>query len=211
MSGEQADKSNVVAKKSEVTVALPVLASGQSSVLDYLRLGKSVAETARTSGVGRTTIYRWLKSDPAFQAAYNQWQEGMEESARSRLSTLTDKAVDALEKALEGGDARTAMQLLKNMGIFKPAGERPIEPGEVERRIKLERKRRRYALDQEERKVEMDDRESRFFDREVGEMVGAEEPPPPLEKPEGKTPAETLERLKKLVLHGGRRNRSESI
>ncbi len=48
----------------------------------------------------------------------------MRESSRSRLLMLTDKATEAVEKALESGDAKTAMQLLKAMGMLKEFGRR---------------------------------------------------------------------------------------
>src|ERR1700722_11223236 len=64
----------------------------QQAVLELLLEGKSVAETARLAAIGRTTIYRWMKSDPAFMAAYNRWHDEMNESCRSRLLMLTDSA-----------------------------------------------------------------------------------------------------------------------
>jgi hypothetical protein len=54
--------------------------------------------------------------DPEFQAAFNQWQDHLEQNCRARLLTMTGKAANAVEKAVEGGDAKTALQLLKGMG-----------------------------------------------------------------------------------------------
>lgn len=82
------------------------LAADQQNAMELLVMGKTIAETARSAGVSRTTIYHWLRNDPVFQAAYNQWHDQLEEGCRSRLLTLTDKATDAIEKALENGDAR---------------------------------------------------------------------------------------------------------
>jgi transposase-like protein len=111
------------------TLAADNLAAHQQATLELLVTGKSIAETARSAGVSRMTIHRWLKHDPVFRAAYNQWHEQLRESCRSRLQAMTDKAADALEKALEAGDARSALQLLKGMGMIK---ERPAEPTEYD-------------------------------------------------------------------------------
>src|SRR5579872_2546931 len=90
----------------------------QRTALELLLLGKSMAETARESGVSRGTVYNWLKNDAGFQAAYNRWHDEMQESCRSRLLMMTDKAAGALEKALEAGNANAALQLLRGMGLI---------------------------------------------------------------------------------------------
>jgi hypothetical protein len=68
---------------------LPVrLESGQRAALDHLARGKSVAEAAKAAGLNRGTVYRWLKEDPAFQAAYNRWLDELEEGSRTQLLTM---------------------------------------------------------------------------------------------------------------------------
>jgi len=118
------------------------LAGAQRATLDLLLLGKSIAETARSAGVSRMTIHRWLKNDPVFRAAYNEWQEQSQESCRSRLQALTDKATDALEKALEAGDARSAVQLLKGMGMIKERKPGATEQEDVKREIEGYRRKK---------------------------------------------------------------------
>ena len=54
----------------------------QEAALDLLRMGITVAETARTTGVSRGTIYHWLRHDPVFGAAYNRWHDEMEKGAQ---------------------------------------------------------------------------------------------------------------------------------
>jgi len=127
-------------------LAVRELGADQQAALESLLVGKSITETARSAGISRTTLYDWLKNNPAFRAAYNQWHDQLRESCQSRLLNLTDKATDAVEKALEAGDARTAMQLLKGMGLI---GERKIGPTDAEEMrttMELERERRRLDL-----------------------------------------------------------------
>jgi transposase-like protein len=124
---------------------------GQQQVaLELLLTGKSISETARSTGISRSTVYQWLRKDPVFQAAYNEWHEEMRESSRSRLLMLTDKATEAVEKALESGDAKTAMQLLKAMGMLKDRPAGPTEADEVTRISGLEKRKRAAQREREE-------------------------------------------------------------
>jgi transposase-like protein len=133
------------------------LAAPQQATLELLLMGKSIAETARTAGVSRMTIHRWLKHDPVFRATYNQWHEQLQESCRSRLQSMTDKAADALEKALEAGDARAALQLLKGMGMIKERTPGPTDSEEIRNRNEIEREKRKIALKRDRAGLVMED------------------------------------------------------
>jgi AcrR family transcriptional regulator len=136
---------------------LATLGVEQQTALELLLTGKSIAETARSAGVSRVAIYRWLKHDAAFQAAYNQWHDQLQESCRSRLQALTDKATDALEKALEAGDARAALQLLKGMGMIKERMPGPTDPEEVGKILAMDEKRRELKLRRERARLREDE------------------------------------------------------
>ena len=66
------------------------------------------------------TVYRWQRQNPQYIAALNAWQQQTTDSARNRLLAMADKAVVAVHSALLSCDARTAMSLLKNLGILQP-------------------------------------------------------------------------------------------
>jgi Helix-turn-helix domain len=133
--------------------ALGSLDGEQQVALELLLMGKSIAETARSTGISRSTVYQWLRKDPVFQAAYNEWHEEMRESSRSRLLMLTDKATEAVEKALESGDAKTAMQLLKAMGMLKDRPAGPTDAEEVTRISGLEKRKRAARREREEARM----------------------------------------------------------
>jgi transposase-like protein len=82
------------------------LGATQRAVLELLRSGETVSGTAKSAGVSRRTIHRWIRSDAAFGAAYNEWHEEVEEGCRSRLAMLAHEATMALEKALKKGVTR---------------------------------------------------------------------------------------------------------
>jgi DNA-binding CsgD family transcriptional regulator len=134
---ETADRA--LASRANATDGLP---ANKREVLEMLVQGRSVTETAQSTGVGRRTVYNWLKDDPAFAALYNQWHEEMKETCRSRLLMLGGKAAGAIEKALEAGDAKTALQLLKGIGLLTPTPEKPTDAEEVRKDAELERKNR---------------------------------------------------------------------
>jgi hypothetical protein len=102
----------LVARTDELTIA-------QQGAIESLRNGCSFVRAAQDAGVSRSTLYRWVESDPAFKAAYNAWQSEIAESARARLLKLTDQAVDVVEAALRRNDEKTAIQMLKDLGVMR--------------------------------------------------------------------------------------------
>ena len=140
----------------------------REAVLALLQIGTTVADTARTTGVTRQTIYNWLRRDPVFQAAYNQWHDEMEKGAQSRLLMMTEKAMNALEKSLESGDARAALQLLKGLGMMRERAVGPTDPKEVKSAMELEDMRRKAKIERQTRMAQ--------FDAEMGQMGGIKVP-----------------------------------
>ena len=89
------------------------LRQAEHAALGELVRGKSVRESAKSAGVGKSTVYRWIKNNPKFLAEYNIWHEEMEQKTRSRMLGMLCKAADAVEVALEEGDAKLGMRLMK--------------------------------------------------------------------------------------------------
>jgi transposase-like protein len=145
------------------------LKAEQVSALRELAQGKSIAETARAAGVSRPTVYSWLKSDPAFRAAYNRWHEEMEESTRSQLLMCGDLATGAIKTALENGDAKTALALLKGLGLIKPSGERLTEAADVKKRAELDALKLKIGMEEEGRKLVSEAKIARGTDRMLEE------------------------------------------
>jgi predicted DNA-binding transcriptional regulator AlpA len=116
----------------------------KSLVLRTLATGKSVAETSRLMGLSRMTIYRWLKKDADFRAAFNEWQNSVQLSVRARLLAMTDAAVDAVGNAVAKGDAKLSIALLTKLKTFEAAPtDKPTSSEEARQEIDLEERRRR--------------------------------------------------------------------
>lgn len=90
----------------------------QERALEALLSGVSVAEASRAEGVDRATVHRWLRSDPAFQVAFNQARTAMRAAAEGRLETLASKALDVIAYALDQSDPKTAIAVLRGVGLL---------------------------------------------------------------------------------------------
>lgn len=169
----------------EGQLTTPGLGPKQQAALELICTGQTLAEAARVTGVARSTLYRWVKQDPVFRAAYNQWQDEMDESCRASLAGLKGKAARALAAAIEKGDARVAMQLLKGLGVFEKPRRQVTDPNEVKRRRDLEVKKQLTKLEEEERRVVlhrditrmMDSGLENFITEDRGGVVRKTQPP----------------------------------
>lgn len=73
---------------------------------------------AIAAGKDRTTVHRWFKSDPTFQAAYaSARQEQRDEMKACRLS-LAYHSLSTLTAAAMNGDTRTSLAVAKEMDLF---------------------------------------------------------------------------------------------
>jgi hypothetical protein len=109
------------------------LSGPQRTAIEWLTAGETAVAAADAAGVSRSTVHRWLRGDPAFQAAYNVWQADLVDTARARLLALADRAVSTVGRALDRGDARTALTILRQQGLLGPAKPGPTDPDLIAR------------------------------------------------------------------------------
>ena len=126
-------------------LAMP-LTPAQRTAIARLTAGHTLLDAATAAGVNRTTVYRWLKHDPAFLAAYNAWQADAIATARGRLLALTDAAVTTVHRSLQRGDGRLALKLLERLGIADRPTPGPTDPEDVKREQAVEQKNRESTL-----------------------------------------------------------------
>ena len=131
------------------------LTAQQHAVLSLLAFGQSVIAAAESAGIHRGTIHRWLSSDPNFRAAYNAWKKETVELAAGRLAKLSDNAVSVVCEALQSREARTAVAVLKGLGLLcgrRPAGA--THPPDVHRIAQLRDGHRQVRLHDRQRELE---------------------------------------------------------
>ncbi len=84
--------------------------------VDLLAVGKRAAEVADELAVNRTTVWRW-RDEPAFQQELARRREELWTWSIDRMRGLLPRALDVVAEALDDGDGRTAMQLLKLLRV----------------------------------------------------------------------------------------------
>lgn len=97
---------------------LESLSPAQQRALVAILEGKTITAAAEAASVGRTTVHRWLKYDLIFKAALSAARKELWLATCRRLDCLTVKAVECVEKAIETGDVRAALEVLKGLQVF---------------------------------------------------------------------------------------------
>jgi hypothetical protein len=118
----------------------------QRLALAIMTAGKPIREAAEAVGVHRGTVYRWIKSDPQFRAAYNARQLEQRESCRARLLRGAEDAVGRILECV-GSDSKLAFALAKELGFFKAPNSQAIDPKQAQHEIVLERWEEEAQLD----------------------------------------------------------------
>ena len=143
-------KSNESSQLPEV----PRLSVEQLNAIDILVQGRTDQETADTVGVARETVTRWRNDNPHFKAELNRQRRLIWADSHDRLRALASKAVETLEVALDEGDSRAAVEVLKAIGLYgqvqPPSG--PEDPelvlwAEAKAWAELEFKKQRPSID----------------------------------------------------------------
>jgi hypothetical protein len=120
------------------TSSCEALTSAQEKALAAWLTGKSVTDAA-SAAVDRTTVHRWLKSDFTFQAALNRGKCNLREAVPARLMTIAEECVS---KSLKGGNSKTALTVLKGLGLLD--GKRPDIDSSDPEELAREPRRMRY-------------------------------------------------------------------
>jgi hypothetical protein len=94
------------------------LSKPQLSAIEALAAGRSMNEAAAVAGVDRSTLYRWRRDDDDFRAALAGIRNDAREELRTRLLTMATKACVVVETALDAGDAKTAIAILRGCGAL---------------------------------------------------------------------------------------------
>jgi len=89
----------------------------QLNAVELLVMGKTDKEVAEAVGVNRVTVTKWRLYDPYFQAELNRRRKEIWGVVVDRFRSLLLKALNTVEKAIEEGDARTAIEILRMAGL----------------------------------------------------------------------------------------------
>lgn len=71
---------------------------------------------AAGAGVSRETLHRWLKEDVEFRACLNRARAELQEAVTARLMACSHKAAENVAAAIESGDTRLSLVVLRGLG-----------------------------------------------------------------------------------------------
>ena len=100
----------------------------QLNAIDVLVQGRTDKETSDAVGVARETVTRWRNENSYFEEELNRLRNDICRSAHDRLRGLLPKALDCIDDAIEKGDVKAALAMLKEANLYgrvpAPTGER---------------------------------------------------------------------------------------
>ena len=114
----------------------------QLNAIDILVNGKTDQETALVVGVARETVTRCRNDNPHFTAELNNQRRFIWAANHDRLRSLAGTAVDTLEAALDSGDSRIAVEVMKAVGLY---GQVKPPSGPVDAELVLWEKAKEWA------------------------------------------------------------------
>ena len=121
------------------------LDSRKLRAVDLLAEGKTDSEVAAEIGVDRSTVWRWRTTDDYFGVELARRREELWRASADRLRALIPRALEVVAEALEQGEWRAAVILLKLAGISEMSlGE--VGPTEVVERSAPLTSRQRLEL-----------------------------------------------------------------
>lgn len=104
----------------------------QQQALDLLLQGQSITAVSQQIDVDRSTLYRWQGSVD-FEAERNRQLCEMRDAAQARLTRMAEKSFTVVEEAIDRGDEKTALAVLKGIGFLNgvPAQIGSADPGRI--------------------------------------------------------------------------------
>ena len=108
------------------------ISAKQLNIIELLIAGDSVTNVAESTGVGRSSIHRWMREDPFFQAGLNlARQERFVRHART-LEEIAASAVDNVRRAIvDEGDLKTSLIVLDKLGLLVPHSVGATDPEDI--------------------------------------------------------------------------------
>jgi len=112
------------------TYATPNLSAPQAKAIGAILSGQTVTAAAEKAGVGRATVYRWLRDDTAFLAALDAARAELLLQVRMDLSTWASQAVEHVVPYFdeERSGISRELRLKAALAILKMAGADRPEP-----------------------------------------------------------------------------------
>ena len=86
--------------------------------LERLLAGHTIVSAAKAAQVDRKTVTRWRQSNASFQAALNRGERDARDALELRLAKLAEGAAAIIERAIQEGDIRASLAVLRGVGLL---------------------------------------------------------------------------------------------
>jgi transposase-like protein len=106
----------------------------QDETIAVLLTVPTIAQAARQVGVGERTLFRWLRQDPAFQAAYREARRQAVQHAIARIQQATSTAVTTLEGVMRDPDKPSSSRVSAARAVLELA-LKAVELEDLEARV----------------------------------------------------------------------------
>lgn len=116
----------------------PNLIPQQTQVIELLLAGSTVIAAAEKTGISRSTIYNWTRTDHTFRAALQAARQRRVQDVNERIHAMGDEAISTLHRALTGGDIKP-IQLRAALAILKMIRQDEEKAIEIPRQLPIER------------------------------------------------------------------------
>ena len=90
----------------------------QAEIVHALSQGATITAAAQASGLHRTTVYNWLKTQPAFESAVEQARADYILTLRDDLKSMSCLALSTLRSILETSDIPAAVRLKAALAVL---------------------------------------------------------------------------------------------
>lgn len=119
----------------------------QVRVLAGLLTGHTVTAAAADAGISCETVHRWLRKDYGFQAAFNCGQSEIVQEMKAVLLSTALAAAEIVGDAVQSGDVRVALAVLKGVGGLTGCSLQigPDDEKELQREAELVRHKREHS------------------------------------------------------------------
>jgi hypothetical protein len=97
------------------------LSPHQLTAIEHLLAGETVTAAAAAARVTRETLHRWRRTDRQFIVTLESRRAELRESFRARLLSIAWRALANVALAVDQGDVRTSILVLRGTGLLAGA------------------------------------------------------------------------------------------
>jgi hypothetical protein len=112
------------------------LSIAQENAIDLLITGATDGDVAAAVGVDRVTVWQWRHDHPLFMATLQQRRAEVWRAPQEQLRALMRRAAENITAAIEGGDLKASIELLKITGMYGDGRGNAIGEQDPERLLK---------------------------------------------------------------------------